>query len=155
MKRATASATPEFTIALLIAKAQAIVIRISQDIYLVYLRAGNIFVQAIMIVVMETKKNISNLISGKASLTTGSSPTVAPTIINISKAKANQRFPFPGTGSVSLPLASNTNTEDSPQVFTKESSAITTSVSPSRRYSFSRFPTMLWPLRLISFTSAP
>ena len=67
----------------------------------------------------------------------------APTIINISKTKANQRFPFPGTGSVSLPLASNTNTEDSPQVFTKESSAITTSVSPSRRYSFSRFPTML------------
>lgn len=119
MKRATASATPEFTIALLIAKAQAIVIRISQDIYLVYLRAGNIFVQAIMIVVMETKKNISNLISGKASLTTGSSPTVAPTIINISKTKANQRFPFPGTGSVSLPLASNTNTEDSPRSLQK------------------------------------
>ena len=83
------------------------------------LAGGNIFVQAIMIVVMETKKNISNLISGKASLTTGSSPTVAPTIINISKTKANQRFPFPGTGSVSLPLASNTNTEDSPRSLQK------------------------------------
>jgi len=35
----TKSATPEFTIALLIAKAQAIVIRISHEMYLVYLRA--------------------------------------------------------------------------------------------------------------------
>ena len=37
---ATQSATPEFTIALLMANAQAIVIRISHEIYLVYLRAG-------------------------------------------------------------------------------------------------------------------
>ena len=98
------------------AKAQAMVIRISQEMYLVYLRAGKIFVHAIIIVVTETKKNISSLISGNASFTTGNSPTVAPAIINISKIRANQRFPFPGTGSLSLPLANRTNTEDSPQV---------------------------------------
>ena len=98
------------------AKAHAIVIRISHEMYLVYLRAGKILVHAIMIVVTETKKNISNLIFGNASFTTGSSPTVAPVIIKISNKRANQRFPFPGTGSLSLPLANKTNTEDSPQV---------------------------------------
>jgi 3'-phosphoadenosine 5'-phosphosulfate sulfotransferase (PAPS reductase)/FAD synthetase len=104
MYSATASATPEFTIALLMAKAQAIVIRISHDIYLVYLRAGKIFVHAIRMVVTDTKKNISSLISGKASFTAGSSPTVAPVIIRISRARANQRLPLLATGSVSLPL---------------------------------------------------
>ena len=122
----------------LMAKAQAIVIRISHDIYLVYLRAGKIFVHAIRMVVTDTKKNISSLISGKASFTAGSSPTVAPVIIRISRARANQRLPLLATGSVSLPLASITKTEDSPHVCTKESSAITTKVSPSRKYSFSK-----------------
>ena len=129
MNLATQSATPEFTIALLIAKAQAIVIRISHEMYLVYLRAGNRFVHAIIIVVIE-KKNISSLISGNISLTIGSSPTVAPTIINTKRNKANQRFFFPAV-SGSLPFVNSTNTEDSPHVGINVSSAITTRVSPS------------------------
>ena len=134
---ATQSATPEFTIALLMANAQAIVIRISHEIYLVYLRAGKILVHAMIIVVMQTKKNISSLISGNISLVAGSSPTVAPTIISTSKISANQRFFFPEV-SGSLPLVSSTNTEDSPQVGINVSSAITTSVSPSRSTTSSR-----------------
>ena len=133
MYLATISATPELTIALLIAKAQAMVMSTSQEMYLVYFRAGKIFVQAMIMVVIETKKNISSCILGTASFTKGSSPMVAPTIINTSKAKASQRLPRPGTGSLSLPLASMTNTEDSPHVWINESSAITTSVSPSRK----------------------
>ena len=90
--RAIKAAKPEFSIALLIAKAQAIVIRISQDIYLVYFFGGKILVHAIMMVVMQTKKNISSRISGNASFTTGNSPIVAPTIIKISKAMENSGF---------------------------------------------------------------
>ena len=108
-----------------------------------------------MMVVIETKKNMSSCMSGTASLTKGSSPTVAPTIISTNKASASQRLPRPGTGSLSLPLAIMTKTEDSPHVWMNESSAITTNVSPSRRYLFSKFSVMLWPPRLISFTSAP
>ena len=156
MNSATLSATPEFTIALLMAKAQAIVIKISHEIYLVYLRAGKILVQAMIIVVTETKKNISSFMSGNISFTIGSSPTVAPAIIRINRINANQRFPFPGTGSLSLPLANNTNTEDSPQVGINVSSAITTNVSPSRKTTSSRLLTNRCPLRfLISLTSAP
>ena len=116
MYLATISATPELTIALLIAKAQAMVMSTSQEMYLVYFRAGKIFVQAMIMVVIETKKNISSCILGTASFTKGSSPMVAPAIISTSKAKANQRLPRPGTGSLSLPLANMTNTEDSPHV---------------------------------------
>lgn len=90
-----------------------------------------------IIVVMQTKKNISSLISGNISLVAGSSPTVAPTIISTSKISANQRFFFPEV-SGSLPLVSSTNTEDSPQVGINVSSAITTSVSPSRSTTSSR-----------------
>ena len=113
-------------------------ILLTHDIYFVYLRAGKIFVHAIIMVVTETKKNISSFIFGKASFTAGSSPTVAPVIINNNRISANRRLPLLATGSVSLPLANITNTEDSPQVCTKESSAITTNVSPSRKYSFSK-----------------
>ena len=84
------------------------------------------------------KTNIIHVPIGKASFTAGSSPTVAPVIINNNRISANQRLPLLATGSVSLPLANITNTEDSPQVCTKESSAITTNVSPSRKYSFSK-----------------
>ena len=45
---ATASATPETLIARLIAKAEAIVIRMSHEINFVYFFAGKIFVQAII-----------------------------------------------------------------------------------------------------------
>ena len=62
---------------------------------------------------------------------------VAPTIISTSKINASQRFFFPEV-SGSLPLVSSTNTEDSPQVGINVSSAITTSVSPSRSTTSSR-----------------
>ena len=79
-----------------------------------------------------------------------------PKIIRISRIKANQRFFFPGTGSVSFPLASSTKTEDSPQVGTNVSSAITTKVSPSRSTTSLRLSIIRCPLRVfISFTSAP
>ena len=50
-------AKPEFSMALLIAKAQAIVIKISQEMYFVYFLGGKSFVHAMMIVVIQTKKN--------------------------------------------------------------------------------------------------
>ena len=121
-----------------------------------YLRAGKILVQAMIMVVTETKKNISNFMSGNISFTTGSSPIVAPAIIRISRINANQRFPFPGIGSLSFPLANSTNTEDSPQVGMNVSSAITTNVSPSRKITSSRLLMNRCPLRFfISLTSAP
>ena len=69
MYLATISATPELTIALLIAKAQAMVMSTSQEMYLVYFRAGKIFVHAMIMVVIETKKNISSCILGKPTFT--------------------------------------------------------------------------------------
>ncbi len=149
------SATPELTMARLIANAQAMVIKISHDIYLVYLRAGKSLVHAIITVVTAAKKNISRSIPGSSSSIKGSSPTVAPTIINTSKANANQRFFRPAFGSVSLPLASNTNTEESPHVEINESSAHKTSVSPSRNFTRDKLSTILMPLRFISLISAP
>ena len=50
------SATPEFTMARLIANAQAMVIKISHDIYFVYLRAGKSLVHAIITVVTAAKR---------------------------------------------------------------------------------------------------
>ena len=153
--RAIKAAKPEFSIALLIAKAQAIVIRISQDIYLVYFFGGKILVHAIMMVVMQTKKNISSRISGNASFTTGNSPIVAPTIIKISKPNASQRF-LRETGSVpSLPLASKRKTLDSPHVGTNVSSAQRTSVSPSCNVTLSRSRVNRCPPLFTSFTIAP
>ena len=126
------SATPEFTIALLMAKAQAMVTSISHDIYLVYFCGGNNLVQAIMTVVIETKKNISRCSpSGNMLLTAGSSPIVDPAIIRTNNTKANQRFFLPA-GSLSFPLVNIKKTEDSPHVLMKLSSASTTRVSPSR-----------------------
>ena len=55
MYLAIISAKPEFSMALLIANAQAMVIKISQDIYFVYFRAGNSLVQAIAMVVTHTR----------------------------------------------------------------------------------------------------
>ena len=130
---ANKSATPEFSMALLIAKAQAIVIRISHEIYLVYFCGGKILLHAIITVVMDTKKNISSLMpSGRYFSMPGSSPTVAPTIMNKSRKRVNQRFFFPA-GSYSFPLASIRKTDDSPHVWIKLSSVSTTSVSPSRK----------------------
>ena len=149
------SATPEFTMARLIANAQAMVIKISHDIYFVYLRAGKSLVHAIITVVIAAKKNISRSIPGNNSSIKGNSPTVAPTIINTNKVNANQRFFLPAFGSVSLPLANNTNTEESPHVEINESSAHSTNVSPSRNFTRDRLSTILTPLRFISFTSAP
>ena len=105
---------PEFTIARLIANAQAMVIKISHEMYLVYLRAGKSLVHAIITVVTAAKKNISSSTPGNSSSIKGNSPTVAPTIINTNKVNANQRFFLSPFGSVSLPLANNTNTEESP-----------------------------------------
>ena len=62
--RAIMEAKPEFSMALLIAKAQAIVIKISQEMYFVYFLGGKSFVHAMMIVVIQTKKNISKRILG-------------------------------------------------------------------------------------------
>ena len=73
---------PEFTIARLIANAQAMVIKISHEMYLVYLRAGKSLVHAIITVVTAAKKNISSSTPGNSSSIKGNSPTVAPTIIN-------------------------------------------------------------------------
>ena len=81
-------ANPELFIALLIAKAQAIVTKISHEIYLVYFFGGKIFVHAMMIVVIHTKKNMSNFMPGTISFIKGNSPMVAPAIINTSKPRA-------------------------------------------------------------------
>ena len=117
--------------ALLMANAQAIVIKMSHEMYLVYFFGGKILVQAMMMVVMQTKKNISNRMLVMRSLTKGNSPTVAPTIMKISKLKANHRFFLEIGSSGSLPLANKRKTLDSPQVGMKESSAHNTKVSPS------------------------
>ena len=123
--RAIKAAKPEFSMALLIANAQAIVIKISHEMYLVYFFGGKILVHAMMIVVMETKKNMSNR------MLVIRSPTVAPTIMKISKLKANHLFFLEIGSSGSLPLANKRKTLDSPQVGMKESSAHNTKVSPS------------------------
>lgn len=68
------------------------VIKISHDIYFVYLRAGKSLVHAIITVVTAAKKNISRSIPGSNSSIKGNSPTVAPTIISTNKVNANQRF---------------------------------------------------------------
>ena len=139
MYPASKSATPEFSMALLMAKAQAMVIRISHEIYLVYFCGGNILLHAIITVVMDTKKNISSLMpSGRYFSMPGSSPTVAPTIMNRSRKRVNQRFFLPA-GSYSFPLASIRKTDDSPHVWMKLSSVSTTSVSPSRKLTSLRF----------------
>ena len=88
MMSAILSANPEFCMPFEMAKAQAIVTKTSQLMYLLYLRGLNIFAQAMMTVVTQTKKNMSNLKPGTASLTNGNSPTVAPTIIKTSKIRA-------------------------------------------------------------------
>lgn len=148
-------AKPEFSMALLIAKAQAIVIKISQEMYFVYFFGGKILVHAMMIVVMQTKKNISKRILGTASFTTGNSPTVAPVIIKINSPKASQRF-FLDTGSVaSLPFANIKKTLDSPHVGIKESSAHNTKVSPSCNTTVSRLRVKRCPPLFTSFTIAP
>ena len=77
---------------LLMAKAQAMVTSTSHDMYLLYLRALNIPVHAMMTVVTQTKKNMSNLNPGTQAFMKGSSPTVAPTIMKASRMKANQRL---------------------------------------------------------------
>ena len=145
--------------ALLIANAQAMVIRISHEIYFVYLRAGKRLVHAIITIVTEAKKNISNFKEGKCSLKKGNSPIVAPMIIINSKTKANNLFFFPACGSTSSPFAIIKNTEESPHVFTNDSSAISTkvspSVSPSHIVSLPNPLEITLPFRLISRTSAP
>ena len=108
------------------------VIRISQDMYLVYFFGGKSLVQAIIMVVTQAKKNISNFIPGTASFIKGNSPIVAPPIINTSKVKARMRFFFDSPGTLSLPLATIKNTRDSPQVGINWSSAQRMRVSPSR-----------------------
>ena len=133
------SAMPEFSIALAIAKAQAIVIKISHDMYLVYFFGGKIFVHAMMMVVMQAKKNISSCISGNISLNMGSSPMVAPTIIKMSKPSASQRFLGDTFSCGSRPLANIRKTLDSPHVGMKVSSAQRTNVSPSYKRTLSKF----------------
>lgn len=151
---AMTSATPEFTMARLIANAQAMVIKISHDIYL-YIYVPEKFGPCHYHSRYSCEKNISRSIPGSNSSIKGNSPTVAPTIINTNKVNANQRFFLPAFGSVSLPLANNTNTEESPHVEINESSAHSTNVSPSRNFTRDRLSTILTPLRFISFTSAP
>ena len=55
---------PEFCMALLMAKAEAIVTRMSQEMNFVYLRAGKMPAHAMMTVTTQTKKNMSNFIPG-------------------------------------------------------------------------------------------
>ena len=141
--------------ALLMANAQAIVIKMSHEMYLVYFFGGKILVQAMMMVVMQTKKNISNRMLVMRSLTKGNSPTVAPTIMKISKPKANQRFRLETGSSDSLPFASNRKTLDSPQVGMKDSSAQSTKVSPSWSTTLSKSWVKRCPPLFTSFTIAP
>ncbi len=55
------SANPEFIMPLLMAKAEATAMSMSQLTNLVYLRAGNSFVHAIMTITMAAKKNMSSV----------------------------------------------------------------------------------------------
>ena len=149
------SAMPEFVMALLMAKAQAMVIKMSHEMYFVYFRAGKILAHAMMTAVTAAKKNMSSFNSGKVSWNQGSSPTVAPTIISTSKNRANVRLRQLTCGSLSCPLAIIRKTEESPHVFTNESSAKSTNVSPSYIGSCPTPLAITFPPRLISFTSAP
>ena len=64
---ATQSARPELVIAVLMANAEAMVIRISHEINFEYFFGGNICVNAIMTVTTDAQKNISSLTEGNSS----------------------------------------------------------------------------------------
>ena len=153
---AISAARPDSSMAALMAKAQAMVISMSQLMYLVYFFGGNSLSHAITTAVTEAKKNMSIFTPGKRSLTAGSSPMVAPAIIMMSSARAVHFF-HTGMGRVGIsrPLVIIRNTEESPQVRVKASSASSTSVSPCCRRTSPRFSVITWPPCLISFTSAP
>ena len=142
MLRAIIGATPELLMALLMAKAQAMVMRMSQDMYFVYFLGGKSLVHAMMMVVTQTKKNMSNFIPGTRSFIAGNSPTVAPTIMNTSSAVASRRLPRLSLGTTSLPLDTMRNTRESPQVGMNWSSAQRIRVSPSSSVILSRSPGM-------------
>ena len=97
----TKSAKPDLVIAVEMAKAQAMVMSTSHEKNLVYFFGENMRVQAMMIVVTQAKKNMSNFRNLKFSVTMGNSPTVAPIIIMMSRAKAKKRFLLPMGGSKS------------------------------------------------------
>lgn len=142
MKRATASATPEFTIALLIAKAQAIVIRISQDIYLVYLYRKYLCPYHNDSSNGNEEKHIQ-LDFRKSFLDNRKFTNRCTHYHQYQQNQGKPALSLSGHRFRILAIGKQHEHRRFPQVFTKESSAITTSVSPSRRYSFSRFPTML------------
>ena len=86
----------------------------------------------------------------------GSSPIVAPMIMMRSRASAVHFFQD-GTGRVgiSLPLVIIKNTDESPQVLVKSSSASKTSVSPCCSLTSPKFSVMICPPWRISLISAP
>ncbi len=139
MYSATASATPEFTIALLMAKAQAIVIKDIHDIYFGIFTGRKDFrprhyngrngheeehIQLNIRKSLFHRRQFANCSSGYHQNQQGKGkPTFAVTC---------NRLPYPYRWQASrrqkiLPTSAQ-----------KESSAITTKVSPSRKYSFSK-----------------
>ena len=147
---------PEFCIALLIAKAEAMVMRMSQEINFVYLRAGKMFITAIITVTTQTKKNMSNFMPGTSPCAHGNSPIAAPNIMSARSTMVNQRFLRPIADSFWRVSATSRKKEESPQLRINLSSASTTTVSPSRKCSL-RMSCMrrVWPLRLSSKRVAP
>ena len=122
----------------LMASAEAIVTRMSQEMNFVYFLAGKMPKQAISTATMQTQKNMSNCMSGTSSAMKGMLPNVAPPIIITSRNSASHFFQRGDTGRCSEPLLNIRKARESPQRSMNRPSVSSTSVSPALKTTSSR-----------------